>query len=681
MSKKKKWFSLLVVGISIFGASTNISHLNKHQIQKQISSKFAKSKEQSKENNNSTSVVSNNKKCVFCDQLVNKAISSQLNSASRKYLKQMVLLTNEALNQEERIDKLSREIILFKQESENNSSLEQLELLKQKKKQLEGAWNKQKLIKLKQQKLKNVLLGASVGGVIVAGITAGLGSFFGLRNINTKINNKISELKDNISYLQDEIKEVKSKDSLFTTLKKLLEISLNKNLPTAIFQIIDTTLLKTVLKDYVTNSTSSELKNILQNNIKETISKLIDELLNKIESIKLEDEEESDDFSKIIKDVQSKIAEVIKSYLPSFISGVINFLVKIDNGSTSDKKGRSIIVLLIEKLLKHKHIIIQKPDNLAKLLESYFSVITMENNNDLIKFIVDQFSNVIEKHTISFNIIDDFFEIINEVIAKLLTKDTNKNQIDIDIIFKNLIPKLLNVVTKSVDSIDSNELLEFINGIFEDVENDNKPKWIYQFINTNENHEENKDYYLSLPSTNKNKTNTRKIHFPKFSFNLSTIISSIFSLSDIQNIVEKFLTLFIKPISKLLSDESKKEDAKKALFRISSIFVYFYYKYAGTGSNIADTIISFINPLDPESLVKKIIEQNIKTVNQKTIKLTDIFGEEKSRQWWEILYSTSYKIFELSKEAASNKMSDNNKKTQLKNNLKKGMYQSEAKSK
>ena len=350
MRNKKKIFSLLVVGISAFGASASLAFVNKQQNQKQISSKFVKNNEVVKENNIMLSIISNHKKCVFCNQLIKKAVSSQLNRTSGMYSKQMVLLSSQALNQEERIDKLSKEIILYQQENENNSSLEQLELLKQKKKQLESAWNKQKLIKLKQQKLKNVLLGASVGGAIVAGITAGLSSFFGLRNINSQINSKIKELKENILYEQDLISKIKNKDSLFDVFKKLVDISFKKDFPKAIFEVIDSFLLKTLLKDFVTNSTSSELKNILENNIKDITTKLVDELLNKIESIKLKTEEQEDEevvedknIDEIIKELQKNISEVTKNYLPNFIKGVIKFLVKIDNSNNNKKKVSQLL--------------------------------------------------------------------------------------------------------------------------------------------------------------------------------------------------------------------------------------------------------------------------------------------------------------------------------------------------
>lgn len=222
--------------------------------------------------------------------------------------------------------------------------------------------------------------------------------------------------------------------------------------------------------------------------------------------------------------------------------------------------------------------------------------------------------------------------------------------------------------------------MEFINNIFEENDN-NKPKWIYHFIDSEENNKENQNVYLSNNPNNNIQKNNRKIKFPKFSLGLSTIISSIFKLSDIKDTIEKFLLLFIKPISKLLSNANKKEDAKKALFRISTLFIYFYYKYASTGVGILDSIISIVNPLDPESLIKKLIEKEIKNISSPSVKLDDILGPKESASIWSILASSSYKIISIIKDAANEKSDIKDKKQKLKDSLKKGMFPSEDKSK
>ena len=410
------------------------------------------------------------------------------------------------------------------------------------------------------------------------------------------------------------------------------------------------------------------MKDILQDTTKQKVKELVNELLENIRDIthKYEEELEDDnseemDIKKVIGNIQNKISNIVEKYVPDFIKGTMKFLARIDNNvSNSEASGKSIIILIIEKILKEQyHILIKDSKNISKLLNFYFTKIASDDN-ELIDFIVKEFSKVLKESTISFNITNDFYDIINKFIAKLLTNDSKT--IDINLIFTTLIPKLLNVLSKSIDTKNESGLLEFINGIFTEMEN--MDKFIYYFIDGSRNNAETKNIYLSKENDKKTHNNSRKINFPKLELNLKTIIDSIFKISDIQNLLNQFLLLFIKPIAALL--EAQKEEAKKALFRITAIYTYFYYKYAPNLGNIVDTLLSFVNPFEPDSVLKKLIETEIKS---KAIKLDDIWGD-KTSGW----LSTSYDIFDLAKNAA--RETDDKKTTkreELKDALKKGI--------
>ena len=393
------------------------------------------------------------------------------------------------------------------------------------------------------------------------------------------------------------------------------------------------------------------MKKILKENVKDKAKELVNDLLKNISDIthkfeeEIEQSEEDDaeekDIKKVISDIQEKISSIVTKYLPDFIKGTMKFLAKIDETNNSGTKDKSIIVLLIEKILKEQyHIIIDDSKNISKLINFYITKIASDEN-ELIKFIIDEFSNVIKENTISFNITNDFYNIVNKTIAKLFTKDS-KN-VSIDLLFENLVPKLLNVLEKTSNSESESGLLEFINGIF--TETSGKQKFIYYFIDDKkEEQETNSNIYLAKEIR---KESNKNIIFPKFEFGFSTILGSIFKLNDITNLLNKFLLQFIKPIASLINDSEKQSDVKKALFRIYAIFTYFYYKYT-LDTGIFDGIISFLNPFDPETVLKKLIEQEIKS---KSISLDDILGEKEASSWFS-LKPASYKIFSLAKEVA-----------------------------
>ncbi|MDJ1646242.1 hypothetical protein [Mycoplasma phocimorsus] len=633
MNNKKKLLFNFLASTSFISTAITIGCANKVEKSIQISRKFSKNKVRNENRENLLLNTNENKKYISDIHVINKAIKLQLNSINKEKF-QWGESTDNAIKQAS---------YRWEEENENNLNSKKLELLNAKKKQLEKAWAKQKELKAKRKRLNNIIIAVSIGGAIAAGFSAGFGAYFGLKNINSEINKEVEEIKNNIFLNENILKQIEEKDSLFEVFRNLLEVSFKKKLPEAIFHIIDNVILKTLLKDYVTEQSSKELEKIIKNGFKEKVTKIVEKILNDLSSIN----SFNDDYS-IIKQVQIKTAAILKEYLPSFVRETLLFLTKTDN--TSNEKRYSISALLLKALLEKNMIEIEEKMmlNISNLLEFYTKKIS-NDNNELMNFIIEVFVQVVESNNISFNILNDIYDLINKFIQKLLTKD-DPNKIDFELIFLTLVPKLLEEIKKIDDSKNESKILEFINGLFECNDKEHNKKLIYLLI---ENKFDTKKIvapiYLNskLLTTNnieqKQAGNIRKINFPHIAINIKTIISIFFNISNGINLVEQLLSIFIKPLIKLLNDSNKKEEAKKALFRISIFFAYLYYSYA-PNTGIFDNIIKFFNPIEPIKMLKKLIESEIK---KSGLELKDIWGPIESG-----FISSSYESFELAKSAA-----------------------------
>ncbi|MDJ1646583.1 hypothetical protein [Mycoplasma phocimorsus] len=664
MNSRKKILSILLGSISLISASAAISCTNKVDNSKQISRQFNKSKAKSQDRENLLLSIEKNKKYISNNELIDEAIRLQLDNINKKYLKNLNFLNIQEFQQIESINNIVKEISHNEEtDNKNNSNLDKLKLLKKKKKELEQAWTKQKELKLKQKKLKNIIVGVSIGGAVVAGLSVGLGSYFGLKNINSEINKEVEKLKTRIFLNEDIIRQIKQKDSLFEVLQKILKVAFEKDLPNAIFNLVDKLLLKTVLKEYVTESSSNQLNEILKNEFKTKTTEIVNEILAGLSSIN-----SNHNIDEIIKKTQEKISQVVTKFVPDFVKGTINYLAKLDETAGSTHK-KSILALLIKRLLKTYHIIVSDELNLSKLL-NFYSIKITSNDNELISFVIKEFSDVIKNNNISFNIINDVYEIINKTLAKLLTKDNET--IDINLIFETLVPKLLDILIKAVDTTNQSGLLEFINNIFE--QKNNQIKFIYDFIDSEINiNSQTVDVYLNSINSMKIEKNSsifdiNRIKIPKLQFNFTTIINSLFKLSDIKNILTKFLEVIIKPISALLKNDKNKEAAKKALFRIAAIYTFLYYKYVPFSGGFLGGIINIFNPFEPTSFLKIILEKELKDSN---VKLKEILGKETTISGL-FSSSTNFDIFILAKESAS-VIKNNNKINEFKKALKEGM--------
>ncbi|MDJ1646844.1 hypothetical protein [Mycoplasma phocimorsus] len=630
MNNKKKLLFNFLASISFISTAITIGCANKVEKSIQISRKFSKNKVRNENRENLLLNTNENKKYISDIHVINKAIKLQLNSINKEKF-QWGESTDNAIKQAS---------YRWEEENENNLNSKKLELLNAKKKQLEKAWAKQKELKAKRKRLNNIIIAVSIGGAIAAGFSAGFGAYFGLKNINSEINKEVEEIKNNIFLNENILKQIEEKDSLFEVFRNLLEVSFKKKLPEAIFHIIDNVILKTLLKDYVTKQSSKELETIIKNGFEEKVTEIVEKILNDLSSINSFNNDDS-----IIKQVQIKTAAILKEYLPSFVRETLLFLTKTDN--TSNEKRYSISVLLLKALLEKNMIEIEEKMmlNISNLLEFYTKKIST-NDNKLMIFIINIFVEIVESNDISFNILNDIYNLINKFIQKLLTKD-DPNKIDFELIFSTLVPKLLEEIKKIDDSKNESKILEFINDLFECNNKKHDKKLIYLLI---ENKFDTKKIvntvYLNSESLNKNDNKQKqvnKINFPHVAINIKTIISIFFNISNGINLVEQLLLIFVKPLVKLLESNEKKEEAEKALFRISIFFTYLYYSYA-PNTGIFDSIIKIFNPIDPERILKKIIESEIKKAN---VTLEKIWGPLKSG-----FISSSYEGLELAKSAA-----------------------------
>ncbi|MDJ1648488.1 hypothetical protein [Mycoplasma phocimorsus] len=630
MNNKKKLLFNFLTSTSFISVAITVGCTNKAEKSIQTSYKFSKNKTKNENRENLLLNTNENKKYISDIYVINKAIKLQLDSIKKEKF-QWTESTDNTFKQ----SSYRRE-----EKNKNNLNSKKLELLNAKTKQLEKEWAKQKELKSKRKKLNNIIIAVSIGGAVAAGFSAGFGAYLGLKNINSEVNNEVEKLKHNIFLNENIIKQVKEKDSLFEVLRKLLEVSFKKKLPEAIFHIIDNVILKTLLKEYVTEQSSKELETIIKTRFEENVSIFVEKILNNLSSINSLNDNDS-----IIKQVQIKMAAILKEYLPSFVREILLFLTKTDK--VYDKKGHSIFSLLLKALLKKNMIEIKENmmSNISTLLEFYTEKIS-NNNNDLMNFIIDVFVKVVESNNISFNILNDIYQLINKFIQKLLTKE-DPDKIDFELIFSTLVPKLLNEIKKIDYTGHENQILEFINRLFECDEKNCDNKLIYLLIkNKFDTKKIIAQVYLNselLTKNNREQKQINKINFPHVSINIKTIISIFFNVSNGINLIEQLLSIFVKPLTQLLKNNSKNEEVKKALSRISIFFTYLYYSYA-PNTGIFDSIIKIFNPIDPERILKKLIKSEIE---KNSIDLKDIWGPIKS---W--IISSSYEGLELAKSAA-----------------------------
>ena len=178
MKNKKVIYSALA-SISLISAIATISHSSKIYNKKQFSRQFVKNVAKFQEQENLLLDTESIKDELLNNNLIKDSIKIQFNEQDYDFTTKLSLLSTYEQKQFENIIKLQEEWNTQKNGGGGSLDLnERLDSLLKKKKRLEKAWVKQKELNSKQQKLKNIVVGVSIGAATIAGISARHWSLF-----------------------------------------------------------------------------------------------------------------------------------------------------------------------------------------------------------------------------------------------------------------------------------------------------------------------------------------------------------------------------------------------------------------------------------------------------------------------------------------------------------------------
>lgn len=446
-----------------------------------------------------------------------------------------------------------------------------------------------------EKRHKVIALGLVISGSVVAGIAAGLGAYFGVKDISSVNNVKKDELKEKIEVYNEILKSSKSNEPLINIFNKLLELTFSHQLPKAIFDILKQTVLKDFLQDFDESNENILIKKLeaIEQPSKEIIEKFSQSLIN------LNINDVNNNYIKTIVDnIKKEVVNIVNERLPKILKGLLEFLA-----TRSQNKNGSIFARIFESILKKYKIEVLDLKNISDIFNTYTNLIISEKS-ELIDFLVNKFSLSLEKTNFTYDIIDDLFSVLNLTIQNILTKENNK--LDIEIIFKELLPKILNTI-KIQNNNSYSSFVTFINKMFEEKNGQTK-KWVYQFLETKSPFPNNNVQLSS--SKNKN-----KISFPSYDFNFSGIIDILKKYNDIDNLIWKFMEFLYYPLIIELNNNVNNKEAKKAIFRLSGLLAFIYYKFLPFNENkFAGSLIRLFNKYDPDKYVVNFLKQNVKNV-------------------------------------------------------------------
>ncbi|MDJ1648921.1 hypothetical protein [Mycoplasma phocimorsus] len=485
---------------------------------------------------------------------------------------------------------------------------------------------KQQKEELKKQKVITISL--AISGSILAGVAAGLGIYFGTKDINSDENIKRRILESNFQNYKDFFDNSHTNNSLNDVLKKFLDLSFSKDIPKFIFVFLKETIFQEYLQDFDNESEKILLSELskLETPSKEIFNSLILEL-NKLNI-------EKNETSKIIIKIKEIIISIINNYFPKLIKKILEFIsLKSDT-----KEKSSILSRIIINILKRKNIIIKDIENISQVFEIIASIL-ISDKNTLLEFFINKTSDILMKNELSFDIKSDFFNILNKTIKKIFANDQTY-ELSLEKIFDDIIPKIIELVqideTKSYDSF-----VKFINNLFT-FEEYNK-KWVYIFMEHG-NIESSSEVYLQ-----NNIEKTYKIIFPKINFTLKNIFTTFKERKKITKTIDGIIQLLFKPLIIELSKSDNKESVKKSIFRLVIFLSFIFYKYTEIDNIFVNKFIHIV--IDPENYLIGIINKLFNELNV-DINISEILGS-KHRNWW--LIGKSFDIFKIIKNAAKNK--------------------------
>ena len=586
-------------------------------------------------------------------------ISCQSNSAKTQTLKnQYIKLNSPTLNNkistlitlDDNINKIPD--ILQKQEGifndissskKRNKIFKKTKLKKSNKQEIIKKRDEELLLQLEEIEKKNkyqeksnklISLGLSITSSIAAGVAAGLGAYFGLKDIKSSKNVNKNQISKEVEEIKDLSKAINLQDPLIDIFSKLIKLSFNKQFPKAIFEFLKQTIFKDVLQDF-----DKENEDILINKLKliEEPSKIIIENFhNTLLKINLNKE---DYIQSITKEIKEQVVTLVKNQFPQILKGILEFGATKSNASA---KG-SIFGRIIQSILKNYKINLENIDALSSIIDTYVSLLS-NANNEFISFLVTKLSEIIKNKDFTYNILDDLFDIINLTLSSLLANDINSNELSLEKLFNDILPKIINIIT--IDKTKTyDDFVNFINSVFEE---NNKKKWVYEFLN-NKSVIPNESVYLS----NNPVKQKHSILLPKINLTFENIFQALKKIKNINDFIKKIMNFLFEPLIIQLTKSQMAQNAKKAIFRLSGLLTFIYYNYVKpTSSSFINSIINTLNPYEPDTFIVKIIEDLLKIHNINNITIDSIFGESHNKY---LLLGKRYNFFSEIKELVNKK--------------------------
>ncbi|MDJ1646671.1 hypothetical protein [Mycoplasma phocimorsus] len=483
--------------------------------------------------------------------------------------------------------------------------------------------------KKNEKKYKIITISFILTSSIITGIAVGLGTYFGIKNFNSDKNQEKKRLENILNEYKLLIKDTRKSESLINVLNKILSLVFEKNFPKIIYKLLKETRLNKYLQDFEGESQNLLIEKL--KNIEAPTKDILNKLLNELIKINVSSEDSED---KIIKQIKSWVVDITRIYLPKTIKNILDFFTVKSNVSNQ----ASILSRIFQNILENYNINFDDILNISNIFYTYSSLL-INPDNDLIDFLITKFSDVLKNYELTFDIRNDFYNIINKLISELLADEDGLSIIKI---FDNLIPRLLKIIKIQENKTYVN-FVNFLNNIFNKKDSD-IGKVIYSFFNN------------SFLITEK-KSNNKTILLPKFKVNLNNLFLIFKKRNEIQEVYKKFLDFLFEPLVIELKNGKDQENAKKAIFRLVCLLSFIYYKYIDIKNHrFFEFGARIVNNYDPINFFEEFIKNLLHKHGIQKNKIENILG--KKSRIGKNLFLNKFEIFKLLSEKA--KYYDNN---------------------
>ncbi|MDJ1647627.1 hypothetical protein [Mycoplasma phocimorsus] len=222
----------------------------------------------------------------------------------------------------------------------------------------------------------------------------------------------------------------------------------------------------------------------------------------------------------------------------------------------------------------------------------------------------------------------------------------SNNKFDLNKFFNDLLPKILKALTIKDKNSYSN-FVTFINNLV--INLSNKNKWIENFINS-------EDFIPNVEVELSNLDNIKKenkLILFELDLTFQNIFLALWKANDILQLIKDISKLLFEPLIIELKINKDVDSVKKAIFRLSFLLFFIYYRYAGFNKIwILGSIITTFNPFEPERYLVEFLKDLLKEYEIKNANIDSIFG--KSFHPLTDLFRKKFDTFTILKDAVKN---------------------------